>query len=150
MVVQVETGQAHMVALTDKGDVYSWGLGKNGRLGLGTDVRVGVEAPANKFFPSPGIVVGLRGIRVRQVSCAPAHSVAVSDGGVFSWGEGSGGRLGLGDHLDRSEPALIPRLANELVLSVACGYWHTCALVAVSPMLGAGTTTGSSSTHSLC
>ena len=34
---QVAAGLAHTVALTDSGDVYSWGWNADGQLGLGDD-----------------------------------------------------------------------------------------------------------------
>ena len=36
-VTQVECGDSHVVALTEKGDVFSWGCGEQGRLGLGNE-----------------------------------------------------------------------------------------------------------------
>eukprot|EP00794_Sanderia_malayensis_P005950 gene5950-6640_t len=36
-VLQVDCGDAHVVALADDGEVYTWGCGQYGRLGLGTE-----------------------------------------------------------------------------------------------------------------
>ncbi len=33
---------------------------------------------------------------------------------------------------------MIDTLANEMVLSVSCGFWHNCAIVMVAPMRGCG------------
>ena len=51
-----------------------------------------------------------------QVSCGPFHCAAVSsDGRLFTWGEGFGGKLGHGDQGNRSQPALVQALAGHQV-----------------------------------
>ena len=44
-VLQVDCGDAHVVALADDGEVYTWGCGQYGRLGLGTEDDVAVPEP---------------------------------------------------------------------------------------------------------
>ncbi len=48
---------------------------------------------------------------VRQLCAGSRHTVAVTDGGVFAWGEGREGALGLGDTEDRDLPARVNCLA---------------------------------------
>lgn len=59
-----------------------------------------------------------------QVATYPdaKHYLALSsDGEVYSWGNGEGGRLGHGDPLSREEPTLIISLLVEKIVHVACG-----------------------------
>ena len=34
-IIKISCGEAHSLALSSKGEVYSWGFGSNGQLGLG-------------------------------------------------------------------------------------------------------------------
>ena len=72
-----------------------------------------------------------RSIRgVTHVSCGHAHiGVITTEGHVFSWGEGSDGRLGHGNRTSISVPKLISSLSKLRALSISCGAFHT-AIVA--------------------
>ncbi|KAA0150640.1 hypothetical protein FNF29_05215 [Cafeteria roenbergensis] len=101
--------------------------------------------------------------RVLRVSCGAAHTVALTDNGVYSWGSGAGGRLGIGrprkaeeaearsatmtrggaaggappvlpSALDRPLPTLVKALAGEVVLDVSAAAYHTLFLVQVPPL----------------
>lgn len=64
-----------------------------------------------------------------QVSCGPFHTCAVSSGGrLFSWGDGLGGKLGHGNCDTCEEPRQVSSLADQTVLHVACGVWHTACI----------------------
>lgn len=52
-----------------------------------------------------------------------------SDGQLFTWGEGFGGKLGHGDQMCRTHPTFVSALAGGRVLEAACGVWHTAAIV---------------------
>lgn len=59
-----------------------------------------------------------------EISCRAdgKHYLALtSDGEVYSWGVGDGGRLGHGDNFARPEPTKIQALANHNILSIAAG-----------------------------
>lgn len=46
MIVQVAAGDAHSLALTDKGHVYGWGFTSSGQLGTGdTADSLGMNSP---------------------------------------------------------------------------------------------------------
>ena len=106
-IVQVASGEAHTLALTSDHQVFAWGAGHDGRLGLAATERIGVAAPLNRYFPSPCLVAGLARETVRAVTAGPNHSLALCNSGVFSWGCGAGGRLGHGDMLDRHAPTRV-------------------------------------------
>ena len=38
--MQLASGGWHNLALTESGDVYSWGWNESGQLGLGTEIQV--------------------------------------------------------------------------------------------------------------
>ena len=61
-----------------------------------------------------------------------------SAGQVYSWGSADGGRLGHRDRRDKISPTLVQAFAEEVVLSISCGYWHSAAVVAKIPLQDAG------------
>ncbi|XP_044765857.1 RCC1-like G exchanging factor-like protein [Coccinella septempunctata] len=66
IVEKIYCGVGHSLALTSKGDLYSWGRNRNGCLGLGDE--------HDQYFP---LKVCLGGI-VKNVSCGIDHTIAVS------------------------------------------------------------------------
>lgn len=48
------------------------------------------------------------------------------DGEMYSWGENSNGKLGVGDDVDRLVPTKIP--IDFKVRQIACGDFHTAVL----------------------
>jgi alpha-tubulin suppressor-like RCC1 family protein len=135
-VLQVSAGANHTSVLTKTGAVYMWGHGSSGRLGVGETDRFGVPDNERHFFPVPLLLNTLEPIQ--EVSCGTDHTVARGRAGVWVWGNGSGGKLGLGDNNDRLQPALIPQLRAKSILQVAAGFWHSMAVVGYPPMLGGG------------
>lgn len=83
----VSAGELHSAAVTVDGDVYTWGDGFCGQLGLG-DKRPQV-------LPQQVEAGGLEDECVLSISCGSRHTLAVTEEGeVFSWGLGHWGALG--------------------------------------------------------
>lgn len=129
LVVALAAGCAHSLAMTDDGRVYSWGANNMGHLGQGdTQTRA---------FPSR--IDALVGTRVCRVAAGEYHSCAISDSGqLFTWGSGLFGRLGHGDAASRTYPKLVQALADQQVVSVSGGLWHTLASVRDGSVYGWG------------
>ncbi|GBG27017.1 RCC1 and BTB domain-containing protein 2 [Hondaea fermentalgiana] len=139
VVTEVSVGQTHsMILLEDDSEVMSFGFSNSGKLGLTTLERKGVKPPANKYFPTPTPLPGFRAVKVLRVACSANHSAAITDHGLYTWGSGDGGRLGHGDHRDRFEPCRVDSLANEIVIDLSLGFWHTAAVVQVPPCYNGG------------
>ena len=64
-------GAAHSVCIAASGEVYSWGCGKYGRLGHGSEASE----------PQPRVVEALRGMRCVQIASGGAHNLALVSGG---------------------------------------------------------------------
>lgn len=65
--VSVSGGRAHSIALTSKGEVWVWGCGKNGRLGLGSSSD-----------ESEPILIDSLGVEVVQVASGFDHSLILT------------------------------------------------------------------------
>lgn len=100
-------------------EVFSWGNGANYQLGTGT---AGIQK-------LPCRLDILRGLNVTAIAAAKFHSVAAtSDGKLYSWGFGRGGRLGHSDFdIHSGQVAVItPQL-------VSCGLGnHRVRIIAVA------------------
>eukprot|EP00753_Platysulcus_tardus_P017106 PLAT6280.1.p1 GENE.PLAT6280.1~~PLAT6280.1.p1 ORF type:complete len:428 (-),score=164.11 PLAT6280.1:164-1324(-) len=130
-VVAVAGGREHSVAVTREGDVYTWGSGRQGLLGLGKEAEEELQPVLLPFFGPDAVSFGRLGgpITVRLVACGYLHTVVVdSNGDVFTWGCAADGRLGLGGDEDAFEPRRVVALQDERVTAVACGQAHTLVL----------------------
>nr|XP_023493507.1 probable E3 ubiquitin-protein ligase HERC6 isoform X2 [Equus caballus] len=122
-IIQVSCGDYHSLALSEGGQVFSWGKNSQGQLGLG------------KEFPSqdsPQRVRSLEGIPLAQVAAGGAHSFALSVSGTsFGWGNNSAGQLALSGNnvpVQSYKPRSIGALRNLGVIYISCGYEHTAVL----------------------
>lgn len=113
----VACGGWHSAVLSSHGEVFMFGRGEYGRLGLGD--RTG----SSKLRPVK-VKSALEGHRVVQVSCGGSHTLAVThDGKAWSWGRGSFGRLGTKTEKDAYAPV-------EVKLPGGPERWHVIAVAA--------------------
>lgn len=127
-VVGVGCGQRHTVAWTHSDEVFSWGSGKAGQLGLGD----------NRDRNAPVIVRSLLGKGTRFISCGQNHTAVVtSRNELYTFGWGQHGRLGHGDEDMLNTPKKVDDL-SRLVKTVVCGAYHTVALTTAGKALTCG------------
>ncbi|XP_048436832.1 PH, RCC1 and FYVE domains-containing protein 1 [Pyrus x bretschneideri] len=121
----VACGEFHTCAVTMAGELYTWGDGTHnaGLLGHGTDVSHWIP----KRISGP-----LEELQVASVTCGPWHTALVtSTGKLFTFGDGTFGVLGHGDRENIPYPREVESLSGLRTISVACGVWHTAAVVEV-------------------
>ena len=59
----------------------------------------------HRSYDRPKMIEALQGKHIRDIACGSGHSVAVmSNGEVYTWGQGEHGRLGHGDELIQTKP----------------------------------------------
>lgn len=121
-VTAIACGGFHTLALTSGHEVYSWGKGSRGCLGLGT------TADSN-----PHAIKSFSGVPLKQAACGWEHSlVLTADGLVFAFGGGYDNRpvTGLGEGADQKTPKQVKALAGQEVSYIACGWDHSLFLTA--------------------
>jgi len=128
-VISVGCGREHTMAVTAAGQLYSWGWGECGRLGIG---ETGVMA-------DPQHVAELERLEMRalSVACGREHSLVIVEGGrLLACGAGYEGRLGLGHFDDAPVPAVVKSGAmdHENIILASAGDMHT-AVVGESGMV---------------
>ncbi|TNN55021.1 putative E3 ubiquitin-protein ligase HERC6 [Liparis tanakae] len=120
VVSQVACGSRHSVALTQGGQVYTWGRDSRGQLGLGRSGR---------RSDSPQHLRSLSALPLVQVAAGGDQSFALSvSGGVFGWGGNHRGQLGLGDTTDRHVPTPVDGSNTKTTIHISCGEDHTAIL----------------------
>lgn len=141
-VVDVSTGPYHLLLRTASQEVFSVGLGDNGRLGNGS----------TNSLETPESIEALNGANITQVAAGYRHSLALSESGdVYSWGYGgystpflktlllSASPLGHGDTGDISTPRIVEGLSTS-ILQVAAGNDVSIALAKSGDLYGWGNT----------
>lgn len=122
-VIQVVCGGSHSGALTERGQVFMWGLNRNGQCGVSSKADSVLE-------PKPVDMSGLEGRQATSVVCGRNHSAMLTtEGRVYSWGAASFGRLG---HVDAKKkqvvPLEVPHFRTIPVHSLSAGDFHMLAL----------------------
>ncbi|KAL3840104.1 hypothetical protein ACJIZ3_024695 [Penstemon smallii] len=121
----VACGEFHTCAVTMAGELYTWGDGTHnaGLLGHGTDISHWMP----KRISGP-----LEGLQVATVTCGPWHTALITSAGqLFTFGDGTFGVLGHGNRENVSYPREVDSLLGLRTIAVACGVWHTAAVVEV-------------------
>ncbi|XP_018392810.1 PREDICTED: RCC1 and BTB domain-containing protein 1-like [Cyphomyrmex costatus] len=132
-IVNISCGMTFTLAVTEKGEVYSWGENDVGQLGIGhyEDTTI------------PTLISSLRGTVIVKVACGNQHTLALTDkGNLYVWGGNHYGQLGIGNQRDSYEPVLVKHRMGRVSditavhsrsISIAVdeggriyvwGYWH--------------------------
>ena len=150
-VIQIACGEYHSLALTAMMDVYSWGRGFEGQLGISEKGRIEVMS-------KPTFIPFFNKHKVKFIAAGSYYSLAVTqEGDLYGWGEARLGQLGCGkqslihlpqqilvkdieedimqkSHSSISLREMSPRSANPnpctdfRIRKVAAGFGHTAAI----------------------
>eukprot|EP00796_Vickermania_ingenoplastis_P011237 gene11237-7807_t len=123
--VAVRAGQWHCCAINKAGEVFTWGVGFQGRLGHGS-----LDAA---WTPQRVIGGGLAGHRVVGASCGSFHTAVVTeDGSLYCWGDNSHKQCGALSSVPLTLPSRVAELdwvGSGEAVDVACGRHHTVVVV---------------------
>ena len=128
-------GAAHTSALTDTGEIYTWGWSDCGQLGHGSHQQetkcrpletLMLQSDALDDIVIERVISGK--MSIKSVCAGEDHTLALADTGkVFSWGGGRKGQLGHGDFKNIAFPRCIQGLKWATV-SIVCGSNHSVAI----------------------
>ncbi|XP_058089879.1 ultraviolet-B receptor UVR8 isoform X3 [Magnolia sinica] len=112
-VKMIAAGAEHTAAVTEDGDLYGWGWGRYGNLGLGDR--------NDRLLPGKVSAV--------EISGGWRHTMAItSDGKLYGWGWNKFGQVGVGDNVDHCSPAQVKFSHEQKVVQISCGWRHTLAV----------------------
>lgn len=106
--VDISAGVNFAMALTSKGNIYSWGNNGSGSLGRTTSPY------------TPGIITTLSNIKKIEAGKLSAYAID-KNGKIYSWGFGKNGQLGYSSTTIKV-PTVISSLSSTKISSVSGGY----------------------------
>eukprot|EP00793_Prasinoderma_coloniale_P000269 PRCOL_00005253-RA len=124
----------HSAAVTARGELYTWGWARGGRLGHGAergdaaDAHAGAGRGGEAAVVLPRLVAALARVRVVSVAAGKHHTLAIvrrpmdagdgasaaACGEVWSWGGNAHGQLGAGGAPSADEACPVPRRVERL------------------------------------
>jgi alpha-tubulin suppressor-like RCC1 family protein len=117
-------GGSHMVCLSQDGQVFTWGAGDMGQLGLGEDVQ-GCDIP--QLVPGVG---PKSGGAIIHCAAGAEHTVVISNqGSVYAFGNAGKGQLGVPASGAVFTPTKVKTLEGHPIGQVACGDEFTLAVL---------------------
>ncbi|CAK9181047.1 unnamed protein product [Ilex paraguariensis] len=125
LIKSVSAAKFHSVAVSDRGEVYTWGFGRGGRLGHPDfDIHSGQAA----VITPRQVTSGLGARRVKAIAAAKHHTVVATQGGeVFTWGSNREGQLGYTSVDTQPTPRRVSSLKSKIV-AVAAANKHTAVV----------------------
>ncbi|KAK3278657.1 hypothetical protein CYMTET_13423 [Cymbomonas tetramitiformis] len=128
-VKMIAAGQFASAAVTEAGEVLTWGQNDAGQLGRGDFTSGPVDIPQR---------IHLEGA-ILQVTIGYSHMLALSvEGKVYSWGHNFYGQLGVGDHKDKATAQGVSYLQEERIKQVVAGQYHSLAVSVKGELYGWG------------
>ncbi|NXJ14888.1 ALS2 protein, partial [Odontophorus gujanensis] len=130
-VITVAAGSFHNGAVTEGGVVYMWGNNSSGQCAVANQPCVPEPQPISI---SDSETSPLLSVRILQLACGEEHTLALSlSREIWAWG--SGCQLGLiTTTFPVTKPQKVEHLAGRVVLQIACGAYHSLALVQCLPV----------------
>ncbi|RAK75569.1 RCC1 domain-containing protein [Aspergillus fijiensis CBS 313.89] len=119
-------GDNHVLALNEKGAVFSWGSGQQNQLGRRIIERNRLNGLQPREFGLPKNIV--------HIACGAFHSFAVHQSGkVYAWGLNSFGETGIragagDDDAAIVHPTIVDSLSNQGVTQLCGGAHHSLAV----------------------
>ena len=114
LVTDIEAGEYYALAITNDG-LYAWGMNQSGSLGTGGGTTA---LPMKVRFPK-GVTT------VKEITASTNHSLAVTNDGLYAWGNNSAGQLGVNKY-NVSTPVKVP--GEDDAVDVATAEYSTIAI----------------------
>ncbi|ETW05764.1 hypothetical protein H310_03448 [Aphanomyces invadans] len=155
---KIACGPSHSAAVTANGELFVWGSGDGGRLGLGDgrimDTDNELKGGLLGVLTAPTLVTSLTGQFIVDVSCGVSHTAALTAIEADMARGSKGGHLyvcGSAHALGKFCPVFValPQLKGVPISNVSCGNAHTAAVSTDGEIYTWGNNTGGCTGHTL-
>ncbi|CAG9310811.1 unnamed protein product [Blepharisma stoltei] len=126
-IVYVDCGGYHTVALTDNGDVYTWGRGDANQLGIPTEELYKDELGHASLRPAKLQYFTDQDIFIKSAACGEAHTLLLDTlGCIYAFGWAEDGQLGISaenvtsDYMSK-EISQVTSLSGIVVSQISAG-----------------------------
>ena len=144
-ITRISCGEAHTIVLNSKKEVYSWGFGSNGQLGLGfceDSFELGTGLSKSRIF-TPKKINALQNKKISDIQCGKTFSMFLdSNGGLYACGVNDLYQLGIPelppqDHIKNYDakckdfiiPTRLEYFLGMKVEKISCGEGHCIAII---------------------
>ena len=137
----ISCGEAHSLALSENGDIFSWGSCSYGQLGHSFMEIMPKDENNKPFLPIPTIIESIKDIKMIDIASGQFHNLSIDNSGnLYSWGNATFGQLGIKHifSLPKNDEGFyyqnIPYKLKELkenniyIMKAACGNAHSLLL----------------------
>jgi alpha-tubulin suppressor-like RCC1 family protein len=114
-VTAIAAGEYYALAITNDG-LYAWGMNISGVLGTGSGTTA---LPAKVKFPKAVTTV-------KRIAASTKHSLAVTNDGLYAWGNNANGQLGIANKFYQLTPAKVP--GEDTAIDIAAAEYSSLAL----------------------
>ncbi|QLZ69150.1 hypothetical protein FOLKNPGA_01932 [Legionella sp. PC1000] len=129
-IMSIFAGGDHSFCISDHNEIYGFGWNEFGQLGTKTTAR-------SQYTPLPIEAFGKE--IITDIALGFNHTIFLIQTGImYSCGENSTGKLGLGNFEDPERPTQISHLAHYKIVMVATGDAHTVCLTDNGQVFGFG------------
>uniref|UniRef100_A0A2R5L7B3 Putative alpha-tubulin suppressor n=1 Tax=Ornithodoros turicata TaxID=34597 RepID=A0A2R5L7B3_9ACAR len=120
----------HVLAVTECGELLSWGHNGYCQLGNGTNTHGVVPCSLTNSFMH----------QIMDVACGSHHSLALTvSGEVFAWGQNNCGQVGLGSTTNQPTPRKVTSgIGGRRCIAIACGQTSSMAVLENGEVYGWG------------
>ena len=118
-IVQISAGGRFSAVISEKGDLFMFGVNKCGQCGVGSRIQRQIMIPAKINLKDKAV----------HIECGANHSLLISqNGSIYSWGIGSYGVLGNGSMHTFYAPTRIKKLKKRKIVKCAAGFFHSLCI----------------------
>jgi alpha-tubulin suppressor-like RCC1 family protein len=116
MIKHISAGAHHSLILTEDGQLYSFGYGQNGQLGLRNNSNYCTPQLVRDFLTQP----------LTTIEAGWHHSLALTQrGDLYTWGYGEFGQLGLGSVESKTHFTLVESIGDKNIDKIYAGGNHS-------------------------
>ena len=113
---QVCAGAHHSLVMSEEGQVYSFGYGQHGQLGLRNNINYCTAQLVRDFLDQP----------LAQIATGWHHSLALTTrGDLYAWGYGESGQLGIGGIESKTHFTLVESIGDKRIEKICWGGNHS-------------------------